>query len=406
MMEYANYLCAMLEPDAIEKFQFGTFSYPVSSDETKFLIASFYTRLGDSGRMETRNPQRPAHLRDVILNGMASNSTAIVLDPTRANYIDPQGTYNLRLQKILESSVKHVDFSSPSQSVPFLPGAYGAIIVQVTCFDFAWIVLHPRGNSKYGINLWDEISDSLTQRVGDQIRFPVSKQIAGQLVSSSKAGTLRAGSVSYVLLDENWSAINDPLSYTFRDDFMSNVIDENIWSITQSITGNVEIDNNYQWLKLFGNGIWGSNGIYRTVTDTRTDGKSMMLDVYIPQGGSTYGVMMVGWSNANGQHYSNLSHGLNFGPNGILNIYEDGVKRSDVGTGYSDGCIYRVKLTLGVDGSSKYLIQGGLEYPELGSDNWYDITPLNSHSETLELSPSATAYKGQGYISDIRVMQE
>src|SRR5688572_12326759 len=52
---YYQYLASLLEPDAIEAIKTGAFSYPVASNVTKILTASWNTRLGSAGRMEVRN---------------------------------------------------------------------------------------------------------------------------------------------------------------------------------------------------------------------------------------------------------------------------------------------------------------------------------------------------------------
>ena len=400
-LNYAQYLAAALEPDAIEGVQHGLFSYAVPSSLTKILIASFATKIGASGRMEQRNPQRVSYLRGVTLNGIQSTSTAIILDPLLPVYTDPWNTYYSRMQAIIESPVINLPFTLVNQKSPFLPGAYGAIITQYTCFNYAWLDLLPLGGNT-GVNLWDEISDAATQRAGDTLLMPIHKRCAGE-IHSSTTGSSQVGSVSYVLLPSTWSVIADPLGpYTFRDDFMGVSLDTNIWTRVQSVVGNVEINPLYQWLKLFGNSSWGANGIFRTTLETRATGKAMVVDVYVPQDAAS-GAIGVGWSTGTGQSFVNFAHLLNFAPSNILNIYENGTARGTVGSGYSFGAIYRIRVTLDISGSAIYEIQGGPEYPTLGGSVWADITPTVSNSASNTLTPAASAYAGSSYISDIRV---
>jgi hypothetical protein len=83
---YAQYLAALLEPDAIEALQGGTFTYTVNSSTTKYLLAGWSTQLNGAGRMEQRNPQRPMALRNVTLSGIETGSSAIILDPKAVTY--------------------------------------------------------------------------------------------------------------------------------------------------------------------------------------------------------------------------------------------------------------------------------------------------------------------------------
>jgi hypothetical protein len=399
---YAIYLAASLEPDAIEAVQKDTFSYAIGSSVTKLLIASWATQIGTAGRMEQRNPQRFMPLRNCTLTGIISGATAIIINPALVTYNDPWTVYYDRLQQIQELDTKNLPFTAVSQKKPFLPGAYGAIITQVTCMDFAWIALRPLGGTSLGINLWDEISDSSTQRVGDSLAMPIHKKCAGELHSSA-TGSSPAGSVSYVLLPSDWSLVDDPLTYTSRDDFMGASLDTGVWTRAQSTAGNVEIDTLYQWLKVFGNANWGTNGLYRTSTESRATGKALLVDCYIPQEAAGFGAFMVGWSDAAGQSYSNFAHGVNFASANVINVYENGNARGTVGSGYTMGAIYRIRITLNASGAATYEIQGGPEYPELGGASWTDITPGTTSSATNTLTPGATAFNGSGYISDMRV---
>lgn len=401
---YAARLCALLEPDAIEPLQKDTFSYAVGSS-AKYVLASWQTAIGSSGRSEVRDPRAPMAVKDITITGTGAGSCAIVLDPSVPTYADAWTTYYARKLAIDTSSVKTIAITGASQHTPFLPGPYGAIITQVTTFDLAWIIL--RIANAYGPNLANEISDSATQRVGNTLCMPVSKRVAGEIESSS-AGTGK-GSVSYVLLPSTWSVVPDTVaaSYVFRDDFMGAAIDTGVWTRGQSTVGNVEIDTNYQWCKLFGNGSWGGDALYRTASVTRAEGTAMVVDIFAPRGADGSGFGCVGWglggTIGSGYSNTNFAHAVNFAGGNGINVYENGTLRGTVGSGWTAGCIYRVRITLHSGGSATYEIQGGKEYPAIGGTSWAAITPGNTASVTNTLYPGAAAYAGKAYISDVRV---
>lgn len=407
---YATYLAASLEPDALEAVLKGTFTYVVGVSETKLLMASWQTRIGGSGRIEQRNPQRFFPMRNVTLYGTGSGSSALVLDPTTPVYSDPWAKYYSRLQQICELPTRVIPITGASQAVPLLPGAYGAIITQYTCFNLAWLIWRVFGPDGPGLNLWDEESDSAPQRLGNSFLLPVSKRTAGEIESSSAStstGGSPSGGVCMVLVPSNWGVVADPLggTYTFRDDFMGSALNTGTWTRAQTTVGNVEIDTTYQWCRLAGNTAWGGNGLYRTAASTRVNGKAMVVDIFMPRGASATGVCLVGWSDGGGHSYTNFAHGLNFAggtpPGGTLNVYENGNARGTVGSGWTGGCIYRVRITLTSTGAT-YEIQGGAEYPAIGSASWANITPGTSSSATTNLQPAAAAYANTAYISDVR----
>lgn len=401
---YAKYLCALMEPDAIEPMQKDTFTYTLGA-ATKYVIASWATRIGATGRSEVRDPSRPMAIRNITYTGLQAGACAIIIDPALATYADPWTTYYQRKLAIDQSDVKTVSVVGGSQHQPFLPGAYGAIITQVTCFDDAWIIWRIGGT--WGPNLSNEISDSTTQRVGSGLCLPISKQIAGEIESSS-ASTSGLGSVSYVLLPATWSVIADPLagSYLFRDDFMGASIDTATkWNRVQSTTGNVEINTNYQWCALTGNSTWGANGLLGKTGYARSAGRVFMVDFFAGRNGYTSGLGIVGWSDGLGQTQANFAHGVNFAGNtsaGLINIYENGTNRGTVGSGWTNGSIYRIRITL-TSGGAVYEIQGGKEYPALGGSTWTTITPGTTSSATATLYPAASAWAQTSYISDVRV---
>lgn len=401
---YAARLCALLEPDAIEPLQKDTFSYAIGST-AKYVLASWQTAIGSSGRSEVRDPARPMPVKGITLNGTGTGSCAIVLDPSIPSYADSWTTYYARRLAIDTSDVKTVAITGASQHVPFLPGAYGAIITQVTCFDLTWIIWRIAGT--YGPNLANEISDSATQRVGNTLCLPISKRVAGEFESSSTgSGT---GSVSYVLLPAGWSVVPDPVasSYIFRDDFMGAALDTGVWTRGQSTAGNIEIDTNYHWCKLFGNGSWGGDALYKTASIARAEGRAMVVDIFAPRGATSTGFGCVGWSLGgsitSGYSNNNFAHAVNFAGATTINVYEDGNLRGSVGSGWSSGSIYRLRITLHSGGSATYEIQGGKEYPAIGGTSWTNITPGTSASSNSTLYPGAAAYASTSYISDVRV---
>jgi len=408
---YAKYLAASLEPDAIEPLQVGSFTYAVNSGTTKLLLASYNTTLGGSGRAEQRNPSQFFPLRNTTLTGLGSDAAAIILNPSAATYSDPWTTYYSRLQTLAESQVRTVAITAATQDVPFLPGPYGAIVVQNTTFNLTWLILRYGGTSGsgIGINLWNEINDSAQQRVGSSLNLPISKQVAGYLESGAgtSTGGSPLGSLSFILCPSTWSAIPDPVhtgSYTFRDDFMGSSLNTSTtWTRTQSTTGNVEINTTYQWTSLFGDGTWGDNGLYTQSSFARSTQPTLVVDFFTPNNASSTGAGMVGWSDGLGQSYSNFAHAVNFAASGVINVYENGNARGTVGSGYTGGYVYRVKIQGLTGGGATYQIEGGTQYPAIGSGSWTTITPGTTSSSTSSLHAGGTAFGGSSYISDVRV---
>jgi hypothetical protein len=377
-----------LEPDALERMQVDAFTYPITS--TKLLVASWQTRLGLSGRFEQRNPQQPMPLTNCTLYGTGQGSTAMLLDPSVVTYADPDATARARIDRLRTLPTRFIPLTGASKVAPLLPGAYGGFITHATCFNMAWIITRFCGS--YGLNLWDEISDSAPQRYGDSLRVPISLAVAGEIESSAANTTANGnplGGVCLVLCPKDWSAIPDTTAYLFRDDMMDcTALDPAVWTHT----GGAEIDTTYQWTKITGTG-WGGNGMFRAQPSGR--GEAMLVNVHAPRSATT-GPGIVGWSDGLGHSYSNMAHGLNFGGSGALNVYENGTARGQVGT-YSPGGVYTVRITTTSSGAV-YEIKGGKEYPA-----WTNVTPATTASATTTLYPGAAAFAGL-YVGDFRTL--
>jgi len=399
---YMAMQCALLEPDAIEPLQTDTFSYVVAT-QTKYVTASWQTQIGGAGRSEVRDVSGPMAVNSLTYSGSGSGSCAVIIDPSIPIYSDPWTTYFDRKTLIDTSPVKTVNVSGGGAHAPFLPGAYGAIVTQVTCFDLCWIIWRIAGT--WGPNFANEISDSSTDRLSTRLSLAISKRVAGE-IETSPVGS-GSGSVSYILIPSTWSVIPDPIgSYIFRDDFMEPALDTSVWTIGQSVAGNVGINTTYQWCKVFGTGAWDGNGLHTTASFARAEGLRFLVDVFMPRDAST-GWGCVGWSlgGAIGSGYSNnnFAHALNFAGGGIVNVYEDGILRGTVGSGWTPGGIYRVRITLHGGGGATYEMQGGKEYPAIGGPTWSNVTPGTSASANNTLYPGSVAYGGSAYISDVRV---
>lgn len=400
---YAARLCALMEPDAIEPIQKDTFSYTVGA-QTKYVLASWATRIGASGRSEVRNPQVPMAVNNTTISGNQVNAVAIILDPSVATYADPWGVYYARKLAIETLPTRTVAAPSNGGRVAFLPGAYGAIITQVTNYDYPWLILRIQNN--YGPNLANEIDDTNSQRVGNALCLPVSKRIAGAIEAAPPAVTGQAGSVSFVLLPADWSVVPDPVSavYDWRDDFMSSTLSATDWTIGTAGAGKVEIDATYQWCKLFGTNSWAGNAMLRKSGQVRTEGKALVFDVYVRDDGNQ-GWAALGWSNGGstaGYANTSFAHCINFAGSKKLNVYEDGTNRGFVGAGWAADTPYRFRITLHADGSARYEIQGGA-YAVIGGPSWTDITPATSSSSKNTVYVGAAAYSGTGWWSDPRV---
>lgn len=409
---YYGKLAALLEPDAIEPLQSGTISYAVGASETKYLLASFQTRLSGAGRMEVRDPREALPLRNITLSDSAAVggavSTAIILDPTIPSYTTPRETYFDRLEAIAELPTKVINFTAASQTKPLLPGCYGMILTGATSFNFTWVI--GRMNT-YGFNLMNEKGDTGSTdyfRVFNRLTLPLSKLVVCEGQSGASGGTgSPIGSITYVLLPSTWSVVADPNTYSFRDDFMGASLDTGSdWNRTVSSAGNIEIDTLYQWLKAIGNGSWGTNCIFSQTSEAVAAGVTFECDVYIDRAAVlATGVGIFGFHDGAGNSYTDFAHGINFGGGGgIIGIYENGTSRGTVGSGYSLGCVYRIRITLDGAGGATYEIQGGTQYEPIGSAAWDDITPGTSSSGTDPVYAGLSMFgAGPAYVSDMKI---
>lgn len=405
--DYYHYLAALLEPDAIEPLQAGAFSYVVASNVTKLLTASWSTRFGAAGRMEVRNQRDFIAMRGLTLTGLQSGSCALIIDPALPTYTDARETYFDRMLALVESTPQYLSIIS-GQTQPFLPGAYGAIVLQATQYNFAWVSIRTNADA-YGWALTDEINDSSAFRTTVGMRFAVNKRVACEFrgESGSDTGETRGGGLLYYLCPASWSEIADPTTYNFRDDFMGDSLDTATkWTRAQSTAGNVEIVTLYQWLKLTGNSNWGTNGAFTQSSIARANGKIFQVDVYTGRNATANNSHVVGWHDGAGHSFSDFAHAVLFTSSGaanILKVYENGNDRGAVGSGYDNGTVYRVRITLGASNNAVYQIQGGA-YGALGSGSWTTITPGTSSSSTTPLHGGFTCHPtGVMYLSDVKI---
>lgn len=410
--DYYDYLAVSLEPLAIEKMNIDTFSYVVGAGETKLVMNAWNTRLGASGRWEVRDPRYIVPLRDVTLTGLASGAAGVIIDPTAPTYSTSRATYFDRLKIIAETAPKYLAFASPSTYYTFLPGPYGSIITSVNVFDYTWLVARPFGTS-VGWNLLNEIGDTAASdylRTAHRAYIPVSKLVVSTILTGGeRTGGVGEGSLTWINCPSTWGKVTDPNTYDFRDDFMGASLDTGSdWNRQQSSAGNVEIETLYNWLKITGNGTWGQNGIFSQASVTKAAGKVFLCDVHITTGVAVGSApnLVVGFHDGAGYSYTDFAHGLDFsgGAPEQLQVFENGTSRGNVGSGFTAGCTYRVRITLGASNDATYEIQGGPEYPVIGGTSWQDITPGTSSSTTTPLHAGATQLTNAPcYVGDVKI---
>ena len=295
----------------------------------------------------------------------------------------------------------------------FLPGPYGAIITHFTMFNFTWM---GAGNRLGGVGLWEELGDATTNtmRLGQNVFVPVHKIAVNNVHLGLQGGVgAAAGGFTYFLCPSTWGKVADANTYLFRDDFMGTSLDTSTeWTRAQSTAGNVEIDTNFNWLKVQGNNNWGTNGCFSQTATSRATGKKFLCDVYVPlEGNVNNHNQLVGWHDGSDQNYPAFVHGLLFSTASSvrrLNVFENGNNRGNVGAnpGFTEGHTYRVRITLNGN-AAIYEIQGGPEYEPMGGSSWTDITPGTTSSSTTPLAIGVTRHT-QGnlpyYVSDMRMI--
>lgn len=399
---YFQNLAASLEPSAIYPLLSSTFNYTVTGAYPQMLLASFATRMGANGRMEVRHPTTFMMLASgTNLQGTTSNSAAAMLNPQLPSYASPRTTYYDRLNRLTSMQQRQVDITAPATAYPFLLGAYGGIIIRSVNFDMDYISIQNLSTTN-GLNLDNEINDGTAQRVDTPLTLAVNKLVATELYSGAErsAGVGR-GTVVFVLCPSDWSAIPDNTSYIFRDDFMGPSLLSK-WSVTGSA---VQINPIYQWTSVSGTTTWGANGAYSQTSFSRVSGTTFLADVYTGRNNTTVNSHMIGFSDRSGHSYTNFSHGVlltSSGAANIIKVYENGNDRGAVGSGYSNGVIYRVRITI-TGNNAKYEIQGGA-YGALGGVNWTNITPGTTSSSTTPLGAGmSVGQTGIMYVGDVRV---
>jgi hypothetical protein len=413
---YAN-LAALIEPDAIEYPRYGTFTYAVASNETKYMILAWQTYIDPNAaaRYDVRVPNNPLPLRNITIKGTAANSTAVFLDPTLPTYADARVTYLDRMASIAALRTRHVwDSSGGSNNTKtLLPGPYGSIITSVMCFDYGWVALNATGTPEStGFPIDYETNDSATYPIRFQhtMMLPITKAITSAMITGYPKDAGARGVITFVDVPSTWSAVTDSLApYDFRDDFMGASIDTGVWTVAESTANNVEFDSIFSWLKMVGNGNWNANGLFRTTGAARSDQPYLLVDVHIPYDlplNMSAGV--VGWHDGAGHSYTDFAHGLYFASNGggrEFRAYENGNDRGVVGSSFTAGHTYRVRIRALSGGGASYEIQGGPQYGPIGGASWTTITPGTTTSATNTLHVGATTpYNGTAmYLSDFRV---
>lgn len=407
-------MAATLEPAAIEPQLSGTFTYTVAPDESKMLMSAWFTQIGTaSGRLDLRDQDRPLPflpLTDIDLFGADAASMAMIIDPTLATYTEAMGDYYNRLETIATTKPRKIDLDAAETFFPLLPGAYGAIITGYTAFNLTWIALITPYGTASGLPIGgEEIGDVGADdhfRYGRTMLFPVSTLVCGGILTGATGGFGDPnGVVTYVLLPSTWSAVPDTNVYLFRDDFMGATLNTaSTWTRAQSSAGNVEINTDFQWLKVVGNSSWNANGAFTQSGITRADDVSFVVDALMVDGG----VHITGFQDGSGLDVGDFAHSFLIsswlGGAADINVFENGNNRGVVGSGVTANALYRFRITLTSGSDAVYEIQGGPEYDAIGSSTWTDITPGTSSSPTNTLHPGFTINGGSAYFGDARVI--
>lgn len=398
---YYSLLCATMEPLAYEVPLRGTISYTVGASVTKILRMGWGLSIGSAGRLDLRDLTRPLYLRNTTLTNNETNAIAAIIDPALATYTDAWTTYHDRLNSLATLNTKWVAYASAPTI--FLPGPYGNIITYAVQFGTPWIALYTwRHSGSESWPLMNEIDDTNSTRIGMGLTLPVSKSLVCGLETIT--GT-PSGGVAHIICPSTWGKVTDPLTYSFRDDFMGASLDTTTnWTRAQGVAGNVEIDTTWQWCKLKGDGAsWGPNGAHTQSSFARSSQPYMLIDCFMAPSGNSFG-FEVGWSDGVGHTQNGFAHGLLFQNNGTFVVTENGNNRGGVGAGFTLGAIYRVRIRALSGGGATYEIQGGSEYNPIGSASWTNITPGTTSSATNTLYAAfSAAGEGNNYVSDVRV---
>lgn len=400
---YYQKLAASLEPDAIYPLFSDAFDYTVTGTNPQMILASYYTRMSNAGRMEIRDPHSFYMLASgTNVNGIASTASMVLLNPSLPVYSDAYTKYYDRLESLSTMKQRKIDITDPAVSYPFLLGAYGGIVTRVVNFDYDWIIVGNR-NSVNNLNLANEINDgaSAAQRNDSSLTLALNKYVATELrAGAERSAGVGQGTVVFSLCPSDWSVIPDPTSYVFRDDFMGVSLVPK-WAVTGSA---LQINQIYQWASVSGTVTWGANGAYSNTSVSRSSGTVFQVDIYTGRNATANNSHMFGWSDGLGHSYTNFSHGILFTSSGaadIIKVYENGNDRGQVGT-HATGTIYRVKITI-TGNNAKYEIQGGA-YGAIGGANWSNITPGTTSSSTTPLQAGfSVGAVGTMYISDARI---
>lgn len=418
--DYFTHQAALLEPLAIEAINWSTsISYAVGAAETKWILSAWEIRIGSSGQLDVRDARIPVPVRDTTLvafdrSGLGAESLLVVLDPSLPTYTDARTTYYDRLQDITELSTKFVGVDAGAIFAPLLPGPYGNIIVSMSMHDVAWFGLTPpMGAVEATVPIHNEIGDASTddQRISHRLFLPVSKNIMCGVETGAAGGPddPYAG-IAYVILPSTWGKVTDPNTYTFRDDFMGSSLDTvTEWNRTESTAGNVEINTDFAWCKLRGSGTFGENGLFSQDSFAVAADLTFECDVFISASATAAAPpnVIAGFHDGVGIDQFDFAHGVYFSASGGafgLFLREDANTRGPVGSGYTVGASYRLRITLDGSGGATYEIQGGPEYEPVGGSAWTDITPGTSASTTDPVHAGAVVHRAfDNYWGDVKV---
>jgi hypothetical protein len=219
----------------------------------------------------------------------------------------------------------------------------------------------------------------------------------------------------YFNVPAGWSMVADTNTYIDRAEFLENALDTvTDYTKTESTTRNVQIMSPMAACQVRGNNSTWVNGFYRQASWNLVDDRVIEGYVYIPAGptGSVAANIIVGASDGSGQSFADFHCGIDFaGSGGALRlvIFEnaDGTSRGVVGPspGYSLNKLYRWRITLHTGGSATYQMQGGTEYPAIGSGSWTDITPGTASFGTtnFHLAAAASGNYANMLVADMKV---